>query len=133
MEKPPKPLAVVSPQPGADRRSTSPQPPRKLGKPGLALWGAIQREYRVTDVGGIELLMQACLAADRMQGLTDQIDADGVMIRTKVGARANPLLKEELAARGFIVRTLARLGVSEEIKPIGRPPTGGIGWRPHGD
>src|SRR6516225_7583054 len=131
MEKPPKPLAVVP-----ERRPTSPQPPRKLGEPGLTLWTSIQREYRITDCGGIELLMQACLAADRMQGFTDQINADGLMIRTKTGMRSHPLLKEELAARGFIVRTLQRLGISEDIKPVGRPPKGGIGWRPglsHGD
>ena len=129
MEKPPKPLAVVP-----ERRPTSPEPPRKLGEPGLALWTSIQREYRITDVGGIELLMQACLAADRMQGFTDQINADGLMIRTKTGMRSHPLLREELAARGFIVRTLQRLGISEDIKPVGRPPKGGIGWRPgYGD
>jgi hypothetical protein len=129
MEKPSKPLAVV-PEP----RSTSPQPPRKLGEPGLTLWTAIQREYRITDVGGTELLLQACAAADRMQSFADRIDEDGPVIRTKTGMRSHPLLKEELAARGFIVRTLARLGVSEDIKPVGRPPRGGIGWRPgHGD
>jgi len=131
MEKPPKPLAVVP-----ERRPTSPEPPRKLGEPGLALWTSIQREYRITDVGGIELLMQACLAADRKQGFTDQINEDGLMLRSKTGMRSHPLLKEELAARGFIVRTLQRLGISEEIKPVGRPPKGGLGWRPgpgHGD
>jgi hypothetical protein len=129
MEKPPKPLAVVP-----ERRPTSPQPPRKLGEPGLTLWTSIQREYRITDVGGIELLLQCCHAVDRMKELTDQIDADGPTIRSKAGLRSHPLLKEELAIRGFVVRTLARLGISEEIKPVGRPPKGGIGWRPgYGD
>jgi hypothetical protein len=94
------------------------------------LWTSIQREYRITDVGGIELLMQVCCACDRMQSFTDQINADGPMLRSKTGMRSHPLLKEELAARGFIVRTLQRLGVSEELKPVGRPPKGGIGWRP---
>jgi hypothetical protein len=125
MEKPPKPLAVVQ-----ERRPTLPQPPRKLGEPGLSLWTSIQREYRLTDVGGVELLMQACLAADRMKELTDQINTDGPMLRTKSGMRSHPLLREELSIRGFIVRTLQRLGITEELKPVGRPPSGGLGWRP---
>jgi len=34
-------------------------------------------------------------------------------------------LKDELAARSFVVRTLARLGITTEaIKPMGRPSPG---------
>src|SRR5262245_31964623 len=35
-------------------------PPRKLGEHGTALWNSVQREYGISDIGGIELL---CLAA----------------------------------------------------------------------
>jgi len=36
--------------------------------------------------------------------------------------REHPGLKHELAARSFVVRTLARLGLDvEAIKPVGRP------------
>ena len=40
----------------------------------------------------------------------------------------NPAIKDELALRSFIVRTLQRLGLNlETVKPVGRP--GGAGWR----
>jgi hypothetical protein len=47
----------------------APKPPRKLGDAGLSLWNRVQSEYGITDVGGVELLMQACLAADRAEAL----------------------------------------------------------------
>lgn len=125
MTKPPdKPsLAVVNP--GA----TGVEPPRKLGEPGRALWDSVQSEYKIDDVGGRELLMQACLAADRAQSLADTIDRDGETISTKLGLKAHPCLKDELAARSFIVRTLQRLGITQEVlKPVGRPPKS-FAWR----
>jgi hypothetical protein len=49
------------------------------------------------------------------------------------GPRDHPLLKHELAARSFVVRTLQRLGLNmEAVKPTGRPPHG-IGWQPDAD
>ena len=109
---------------------TLPQPPRQLGATGLALWTAVQRQYNIADVGGVETLLQICLAADRVQAIADRIARDGEMIATPRGPRANPLLRDELQLRAFIVRALARLGLSvEAIKPVGRPgrPTG-ISW-----
>jgi hypothetical protein len=114
--------------------STCIEPPRKLGEAGLALWKTIQNEFAIQDCGGIELLMQACLAADRAQALSTLIDEQGETIHTKMGLKAHPCLKDELAARSFIVRTLQRLGITDEaIKPIGRPPRS-FGWEgPHAD
>jgi hypothetical protein len=98
-------------------------PPRKLGEAGQALWDAVQNEFRIEDCGGIELLMQACLAADRAEALAARIDRDGETIHTTIGLKAHPCLKDELAARSFICRTLQRLGITDEaIRPIGRPP-----------
>jgi len=98
-------------------------PPRKLGEFGLSLWNRIQSEFRIDDVAGIELLTQACLAADRAKALAACIDEDGERVHTKQGLKAHPCLKDELACRSFIVRTLQRLGlVDEVIHPIGRPP-----------
>ena len=93
-------------------------PPRKLGEAGLSLWNRVQAEYQITDVGGVELLTQACLARDRAEALAAVIEADGERIITKTGIKDHPCLKHELAARSFIVRTLQRLGVTDEvIKP----------------
>jgi hypothetical protein len=123
MEK--RPLTIV---PGL--RSTLPEPPRKLGEPGLALWRAIHTDYRIEDVGSLELLTQICAALDRAERLAAVINGDGEMIRTKSGVKPHPCLPHELAARSFVCRTLARLGLtSEPIAPIGRPPRP-VGWRP---
>jgi hypothetical protein len=47
------------------------------------------------------------------------------------GARGNPLLREELGVRSFIVRSLQRLGLDvEPAKPVGRQP-GELQWKGH--
>jgi hypothetical protein len=116
MAKPP--FTLVPPD------STGARPPRPLGEAGLALWNAVTREYQVDDVAGIELLMQACLASDRVEALAAQINADGEIIRGQAGPRSHPGLKDEVALRAFIVRTIEKLGLNfEAIRPTaGRPP-----------
>ena len=115
-----------------DPASTGISPPRKLGHHGLSLWNSIQSAYRIDDVGGIELLTQVCAAADRVEALAERISADGEVVHTRTGPKAHPALRDELAGRAFIVRTLERLGLNvETIKPMGRP---GKGWGgPHGN
>ena len=108
-------LSVVPVQTGA-------KPSRTLGKHGTTLWRAIMSEYQIEDSGGIEMLTAACQQLDRAESLREQIDQDGDIIRSKAGLREHPALKHELAARSFVVRTLARLGLDvEAIKPVGRP------------
>jgi hypothetical protein len=116
------PLTLVNPA------ATGVSPPRKLGQHGLSLWNSVQHAYRIDDVGGIELLAQACAAADRVEALAERISADGEVVNTRAGPKAHPALRDELQGRAFIVRTLERLGLNvEAIKPIGRPSK--IGWR----
>jgi hypothetical protein len=105
------------------------EPPGKLGKSGESLWNRVQTEYGITDVGGLELLYQACSAADRAEELAAQISRDGPIVRTKTGLKEHPGLRGELAARGFVCRTLGKLGITlEALKPVGRPCSGGLGW-----
>ncbi len=116
-KKPPK-LTVV------DGTHTPFDPQASLGEAGRRLWQAIQSEYRIDDSGGCEMLLQICLASDRAEEYAAVIAADGPTIRTKGGGlRDHPLLKHELAARSFIVRSLHRLGL--DIEPtrsvVGRP------------
>lgn len=109
--------------------STGLQPPRKLGKAGMSLWQAVQREYRIADVGGIELLAQGCGAVDRLEAIRELIDDEGEIIHSRTGFRANPLLREELGLRSFICRTLERLGITQEkIKTPGRPGSFVSAW-----
>jgi hypothetical protein len=99
------------------------EPPRKLGRAGVSLWSSVQREYRIDDAGGIELLMQACTALDRVEAVAAQINTDGEIIKTRTGLRSHPLIKEETALRALVCRTLQKLGITQEaIKPPGRPP-----------
>ena len=69
------------------------------------------------------MLHQICAAADRVAECTATIARDGSVIRTKAGLKDHPLLRHELAAQSFIVRSLHRLGL--DIEParheIGRP------------
>jgi hypothetical protein len=122
MAKTPKPpaLTLVGPE------TTGPKPPRHLGQHGMALWTAITGEYRVDDSGGIEMLMQACLAVDRVEALAEQISRDGEVIRARGGVRSHPALKDEVALRSFIVRTVKALGLNFEParSAPGRPPGG---------
>jgi hypothetical protein len=103
---------------------TAPDPPRPLGAPGLALWRRVNGEYCIDDAAGVEMLAQACTALDRAEALRQEIDGDGEVIRSRGQIRDHPALKHELAARSFVVRTLARMGLSFE--PLrsspGRPP-----------
>jgi hypothetical protein len=99
-------------------------PSSTFGEAGQRLWSAVQAEFDVSDVAGRELLGQACRAADRAESLAARISIDGEVIRTKTGLRAHPALPAELAARGFVVKTLLRLGINYEPLRLGpgRPP-----------
>jgi Phage terminase, small subunit len=85
----------------------------------------------IADIGGIELLAQACAAVDRAEALAAVIAEDGMMVIAPSGARKlHPAIREERDTRAFVCRTLARLGITlEPKKPIGRP-SGGLGWQP---
>jgi hypothetical protein len=53
------------------------QPPRPLGRPGMALWRSVVSEYEISDAAGIELLCQACQGLDRAESCREQIDEMG--------------------------------------------------------
>ena len=131
MSKPKPPFSVV----GSSLSPSFPEPPGQLGSPGLNLWRRIQTEYRVVDSGGVELLFQICGAADRLAEVCDAISRDGVVIATKNGLKSHPALRDEVALRSFIARSLARMGLNlEPLRSPGRPASGiGISWRQLGD
>ena len=83
----------------------------------------MQGEYQILDAGGVELLLQACEALDRVQSCRQRISEDGEATRVNGAIREHPLMKIELGNRAFVVRTLARLGLDvEAVKSRGRPP-----------
>ena len=108
---------------------TSLSPPATLGETGGNLWQTIMTEYDIRDSGGREMLRQTCEAADRVDEFAAIIKRDGPVVSTKYGPKDHPLIKHELAARSFVVRSLHRLGLDvEPIRSVGRPPGGAGGW-----
>ena len=120
------PLTLVGPD------ATGIKPPRPLGQHGMALWHSVMKQYSICDVGGVELLAQAAQALDRAEAIAARIAHDGEVIYGRTGPRAHPAVKDELACRAFVVRTLQRLGLNieqEQARPVGRPAAGiGITW-----
>jgi hypothetical protein len=108
----------------APRPDTDPMP-SDLGHDGRLLWERVMREYRIDDVGGLELLRQGCRAADRAEKCRRQIDAEGELVETKHGPKENPLCKIELSNRHFVARVIRALGL--DVEPVrasaGRPPS----------
>ena len=128
MSKPQPPLTIISPG------TTAPPPPRKLAPPGLALWTRVQREYLITDSGGVEILCLACQALDRAESLSAAIAEEGQTIRTRSGIRAHPALRDEIANRALVARLLSKLGINvEPTKASGGPYRRTAGRRRHDD
>ena len=124
MKKPQKlPLKLVGANPLAPPINRF-QPPPNLGASGATCWKRIMTEYDIQDAGGLELLNQLCAGLDDIASYDAIIERDGVMILTKTGIRAHPLLKEKLSVRAFVARTIQRLGLNiEVVRPTsGRPP-----------
>jgi hypothetical protein len=105
------------------------QPPSNLKPPGRNLWTTIMAEYAIDDSGSLTLLGEACRALDNAEDMAAVIAKDGRTIYTRTGAiKEHPLIKHELMARTFLVRTLQRIGIVDiPARPIGRPPQGGLG------
>jgi hypothetical protein len=79
--------------------------------------------YAVDDVGGREILLQACQSIDRAEEIAAEVARDGAIVPSRTGPREHPGLRAELANRAFVVRSLARLGLDvEPVRPMGRPP-----------
>jgi hypothetical protein len=93
------------------------------------MWDAVQREFGIEDAAGRELLVQAAGALDLIETLGEAIARDGAIVYGRTGVpKAHPAVKDQIAARAFLVRTLEKLGVtSENIKSVGRPPNA-YGW-----
>jgi hypothetical protein len=125
MTKKPR-LTIVDPE--QTTAVTLVTPPPSLNKAGRTLWQNVMSEYDIHDSGGQQMLQQICEVSDRVAEFSAVIKRDGPVVRIKHGPKDHPLLKHEQAARSFIVRSLARLGLDvEPVKTIGRPSLG-IGW-----
>jgi hypothetical protein len=94
----------------------------------MRLWRSVHAECNVEDVGGIEMPAQAAQALDRAEALAARIAHDGEVIYLKSGPRAHPAVKDELACRAFVVRTLQKLGLNDEEQAEPRRTPAGFTW-----
>jgi hypothetical protein len=85
------------------------QPPTELGPRGRGLWAAFTADTLLEDSAEREMLRQVCLVEDRVEQLARLAETDARFLR------------DELAARGFITRTLNRLRTKHRAT-LGRPP-----------
>jgi hypothetical protein len=113
--------------------SSAPKPPANLGPAGAGLWRSIINEYDIPDSAGQAILEQCAFAYDRAERLRIQIDKDGEIIRGRNGIREHPGLKQELASRSFVCRSLQRLGVNLEAVRTAPGRPSGPAWRGNGD
>jgi hypothetical protein len=95
-------------------------PIRPLGPHGQRLWSLTQSEYGIADIGGREMLTQACELLDRAEDLREAINRDGAVLYTKAGPKLHPAVREETSLRVAIGKMLERLGLNlEPIKSQG--------------
>jgi len=87
------------------------EPPAELGARGRVLWAAFTADTVLEDSAEREMLRQICLVEDRVEQLAAMAETDARFLR------------DELAARGFIARTLNRLRTRHRTT-LGRPPRG---------
>ena len=97
-------------------------PPRPLGEHGMRLWHRhAASEYDIADIGGREMLAQACAALDRAEELREQIDRDGgrhqirnaacaITRRSSTSWQAARLLFAPWHGSGLMLSRLAALG-----------------------
>ena len=75
------------------------------------------------------MLAQACAGSDLAEQLHDEVDRDGAVVRIRGAVRAHPAVKDEIAARAFVVRTLIKFGLNfEPVRSTAGRPGGGFGW-----
>lgn len=100
-----------------------PKAPRHLGRDGRTLWLELQREYGITDTGGLTLLTTAAECLDRMRNAQALIKQHGeCMPSARTGLRVNPAVNIEKDARSGLLAALKLLNLDlEPLKHIGRP------------
>jgi P27 family predicted phage terminase small subunit len=102
-----------------------PKVPKGLCHASRTLWAQLQREYGITDSGGLAMLSLTAQAYKRMLEARAALDRDGITIETaKGGLRPHPAVVIERDSRIAVVACLRQLGL--DLEPLreqgGRPP-----------
>ena len=85
----------------------------------------MQREFAVTRCYDVELLTQACEAVDQIDAIAVELEQSGLTCSN----RLNPLARHQLNLRGFVVRTLTKIGIDEMPVRGPGPTAAGIGLK----
>ena len=117
-----KTLKLVDPNDPASAIS----PPRPLGEHGQRLWQGDSQEYDISDVGGREMLAQACAALDRAEACATIIAEQGGWSNEQRTARSPAAEGTSLAAAASPCARWQRLGL--DVEPIGRVGRPTVPW-----
>jgi hypothetical protein len=107
--------------------ASGPQPLATLGKAGRTLWDQIAAEFDISDINTRAMLSLICESTDRAARLRAAIDATGEVIMIRGVPKAHPAIRDEIACRAFIARTLARMGLEPTVSR-GRPGGANCGY-----
>jgi hypothetical protein len=89
--------------------SKPPRPPRGLGSAGRRLWRGIVAGYEL-DADDLALLSEACAVSDRIAAMEGELAGVPLTVAGSRGQPApHPLLAQQRAERGLLVRLLDRL------------------------
>jgi Phage terminase, small subunit len=98
--------------PTRDRISGPAPPPAHLEAEEAALFKSIVAEFRVDDIGSLQLLTTAMEAHARCRICRETIDKEGMTVKDRFGVlQPHPLLKTEASARGQYLAALRALNL----------------------
>ena len=97
--------------------------PSRLSKESQKWWREIQREYGITDPGGLLILLTCLESLDRLREAQAEILKHGACIQDRFGViKQNPLCMVERDSRTAFYAGLKALNLDlEPLKAIGRP------------
>src|SRR5579875_1496027 len=97
-----------------------PSAPDGLRESGRRLWDTTVGEYELA-VHEEGLLLQACRTVDALDALQAALDADGPLINSPQGRKANPALPELRQQRIAYARLIAALGLPTGVDDDNQP------------
>jgi P27 family predicted phage terminase small subunit len=99
------------------------KPPKHLSAPARRWWAEMQKEYQISDAGGISLLNVAADAWQRATEARELIRTDGAVVLDRFGQKVpHPAVRIEHGARAQLLQALKQLNLDlEPVKAPGRP------------
>lgn len=99
------------------------KPPSHLSPAARRWWTQMQREYQISDAGGLSLLAAAADAWERCREARELLAKDGVVTTDRFGQmQPHPAVRIEHASRAQLLQALKQLNLDlEPVKTPGRP------------